>query len=160
MSGCASSQHHFIVMAIKAKFAEISIPSLPPRRSSTTPFSLRNLTPETPASSATADAVIGPGEISGRADVESRATQDACGGSEGSTDARTRYQEAIALVMECENAFTASNCSDETCLAEDYTKRTGICLRRCGGCAPKKQCEHSTQDRRPRVFDHQPPAFP
>jgi len=48
MSGCASSQHHFIVMAIKAKFAEISIPSLPP----TTPFSLRNLTPETPAATA------------------------------------------------------------------------------------------------------------
>jgi len=24
MSGCASSQHHFIVMAIKAKFAETS----------------------------------------------------------------------------------------------------------------------------------------
>ena len=79
--------------------------------------------------------------------------------SEGRTDACTLYQEAITLVMECEDAFTASNSSDETYLAEDYTKRTSICLRRCGGCVPKKQCEHSTQDRRPRIFDHEAPAF-
>jgi hypothetical protein len=45
-------QHHFIVMVIKAKLAETSIPSLAPRSSSTTPFSLRNLTPETPAATA------------------------------------------------------------------------------------------------------------
>jgi hypothetical protein len=28
--------------------------------------------------------------------------------------------------MEREDAFTASNCCDETCLAEDYTKRTSM----------------------------------
>jgi hypothetical protein len=45
-------QHHFIVMVIKAKLAETSTPSLAPRSSSTAPFSLRNLTPETPAATA------------------------------------------------------------------------------------------------------------
>ncbi len=45
-------RHHFIVMVIKAKLAETSTPSLAPRSSSTTPFSLRNLTPETPAATA------------------------------------------------------------------------------------------------------------
>ena len=44
--------HHFIVIVIKAKLAETSTPSLAPRSSSTTPFSLRNLTPETPAATA------------------------------------------------------------------------------------------------------------
>ena len=48
----AAGQHHFIVMVIKAKLAETSTPSLAPRSSSTTPFSLRNLTPETPAATA------------------------------------------------------------------------------------------------------------
>ena len=47
-----AGQHHFIVMAIKAKLAETSTPSLAPRSSSTTPFSLRNLTPETSAATA------------------------------------------------------------------------------------------------------------
>ena len=48
----AAGLRHFIVMVIEAKLAETSTPSLAPRSSSTTPFSLRNLTPETPAATA------------------------------------------------------------------------------------------------------------
>lgn len=40
-------------MVIEAKLADASTPNLAPRSSSTTPFSLRNLTPETPTATAT-----------------------------------------------------------------------------------------------------------
>jgi hypothetical protein len=35
--------------------------------------------------------------------------QYACGEGEGNTDAPAHYNETIALAMECEDAFTASN---------------------------------------------------
>src|SRR5262245_57473343 len=44
--------HYFIVMAITGRLADASTPNLAPRRSSTTPLSLRSLTAETPAATA------------------------------------------------------------------------------------------------------------
>jgi len=58
----------------------------------------------------------------------SSAAKYACGHTNCSTDARTRYNEGIVLAMECEDTFTASDSGEETCLAEDYTKRARICL--------------------------------
>ena len=91
-------------MVIKAKIGvESSTPSLAPRSSSTTALFLIAQPDDGDARNngrTAADAGVGSDEITGCADVEGRPMQDACGGSERCTDARTRNQKAVAFVME------------------------------------------------------------